>query len=425
MKNFVIQADGLSKSYRIGRNHARYKTLRETITDLASAPVRRLRASLRGNAAAEHDELIWVLKDVSFSIEQGEIVGIIGRNGAGKSTLLKILSRITQPTEGSAVIRGRVGSLLEVGTGFHPELTGRENIFLNGAILGMRRAEINRKFDEMVNFSEVEKFLDTPVKHYSSGMYMRLAFAVAAHLETEVLLVDEVLAVGDAAFQRKCLSKMDSISSEGRTILFVSHNLGAINKLCSKTMLISEGKMLAFGETENVINEYCSNLFDVENGVELLERDDRSGNGRIRFTQIYWQDDTGQNVGHLVSGKDYNLVLEYSAPKYIDGKVQVSFALKDYQHNNLILHHSDFNDDDFESVPASGKFICQIPKLPLAQGRYLVNIYVGIDGVESDSINDASSIAVEYGNYFGTGHPGRPELCHYLSDCRWIQEKLI
>jgi lipopolysaccharide transport system ATP-binding protein len=224
--NLAIRVDNLGKRYRIGARQKQPNTLRERIENLVASPFDYLRSTLRGPS---EEEILWALKDVSFEIQQGDVVGIIGRNGAGKSTLLKILSRITEPTSGRAEVNGRVGSLLEVGTGFHPELTGRENIYLNGAILGMRKAEIDRQFDEIVDFAEIEKFIDTPVKRYSSGMYVRLAFAVAAHLEPEILLVDEVLAVGDAAFQKKCLGKIGDVAREGRTVLFVSHNMAAIS----------------------------------------------------------------------------------------------------------------------------------------------------------------------------------------------------
>src|SRR5437868_5822883 len=249
MTDFAIRCEGLGKQYRIGERE-RYKALRDTITDTMSAPFRRLRSAFKGTNNAQtngRNETFWALKDVSFEVKHGEVVGIIGRNGAGKSTLLKILSRITKPTEGIVRINGRVGSLLEVGTGFHSELTGRENIFLNGAILGMRRAEIQRRFDQIVEFAEVGRFLDTPVKNYSTGMYMRLAFAVAAHLETEVLLVDEVLAVGDVEFQRRCLGKMRDVAQGGRTVILVSHNMGAIRGLCSRALLLDDGRLIVDG----------------------------------------------------------------------------------------------------------------------------------------------------------------------------------
>ena len=277
MNDIAIRVESLSKEYHIGSNqngHFRYKSLRDTLAEAFISPFRRASSLLRGEAygAAEMNETIWALKDVSFEVKRGEVVGIIGRNGAGKSTLLKILSRITEPTEGQAAIYGRVGSLLEVGTGFHPELTGRENIYLNGAILGMRRAEIERKFDEIVAFAEVEKFIDTPVKHYSSGMYLRLAFAVAAHLEPEILLVDEVLAVGDAGFQKKCLGKMGDVAKAGRTVLFVSHNMAAIGALCHSGIYLDEGGVKYRGDVNRTVSAYLnSNQTEAIPSVELKE----------------------------------------------------------------------------------------------------------------------------------------------------------
>ena len=274
MSNITIRCEGLSKRYRIGATYERYKALRDVITDAATAPFRRIRGAARnghGNSnghqtpaaqAAIDNSYIWALDDVSFEIPTGDLVGIVGRNGAGKSTLLRILSRITKPTRGRAEVHGRVGSLLEVGTGFHPELTGRENVYLNGAILGMRKSEISRKFDEIVSFAEVEKFIDTPVKRYSTGMYMRLAFGVAAHMETEVLIVDEVLAVGDAQFQKKCFQRMSEIGRHGRTILFVSHNMSALRSICKQALVIDRGKLVAQGEVNHTIDHYLAQIGD-------------------------------------------------------------------------------------------------------------------------------------------------------------------
>ena len=256
-KNLAIQITGLGKQYRIGALQARERTLAETLSDSFSRPWRAVRSIVRReNPIHGSKQTIWALKDVTFDVQRGEVVGIIGRNGAGKSTLLKILTRITNPTEGAVRLRGRVGSLLEVGTGFHPELTGRENTYLNGAILGMRREEIDRKFDEIVAFSGVEKFIDTPVKHYSSGMYLRLAFAVAAHLEPDILLVDEVLAVGDAEFQKKCLGKMSDVAGEGRTVLFVSHNMASVKRLCQTAYWLDGGRVREHGPAEELVDEY-------------------------------------------------------------------------------------------------------------------------------------------------------------------------
>ena len=265
MPDHAIRCDSLSKRYRIGSPEP-YKTLRDTIATTALAPFRRSR-----NNSQNGQGHIWALDDVCCEIDRGEIVGIIGLNGAGKSTLLKILSRITTPTRGRAEIHGRVGSLLEVGTGFHPELTGRENVYLNGAILGMQKSEIDRKFDEIVAYAEVEKFLDTPVKRYSSGMYVRLAFGVAAHLETEVLLVDEVLAVGDAQFQKKCFQKMQEIGTEGRTILFVSHNMSAVRSICKQALILDKGKIVAQGEIDATVDQYLSWINSSQPAAQTVE----------------------------------------------------------------------------------------------------------------------------------------------------------
>lgn len=275
----AIRCEGLSKRYRIGAR-SQYRTLRDTITEVAAAPFRKLRS--RGSAADDEREL-WALRDLSLDVHHGEVLGIIGRNGSGKSTLLKILSRITRPTAGRAEIRGRVGSLLEVGAGFHPELTGRENIFLNGAILGMTRREIERKFDEIVDFSECSRMLDTPMKHYSSGMYVRVGFAVAAHLETEILMVDEVLAVGDAIFQKKCMGKIGDAAGQGRTVVFVSHNLLAVDSLCTRAICLHEGKVVLEGQPGAVTSQYMQNWLPAFKDVFYDNIETAPGNGTLRF----------------------------------------------------------------------------------------------------------------------------------------------
>src|SRR5579864_2419589 len=285
MSDIAIRCEGLAKQYRIGERE-RYSTLRDAIANVFTSPRRLLRSAARLSSGGRQDLNFWALKGVSFEIKSGEVLGIIGRNGAGKSTLLKILSRITEPTRGHADIWGRVGSLLEVGTGFHPELSGRDNIFLNGAILGMRRTEIARKFDEIVAFAELEKFIDTPVKRYSSGMYMRLAFAVAAHLELEILLVDEVLAVGDASFQKKCLGKMGQVSRDGRTILFVSHNMAAVKALCRKAILIKDGVVAASGTVAEVADNYLSNIASAASAKEWRDSATAPGNEGVRLSYI-------------------------------------------------------------------------------------------------------------------------------------------
>jgi len=282
--SLAIRCEGIGKRYRMGQRQ-RYRALRDTIADALRAPFRRLRTAFgpRRTGDTRGPEFLWALKGISLEIQQGEVLGVIGRNGAGKSTLLKILSRITKPTEGQAEIRGRVGALLEVGTGFHPELTGRENIYLNGAVLGMTRREIERKFDEIVEFSECGRFLDMPVKHYSSGMYMRLAFAVAAHLETEILFVDEVLAVGDAAFQKKCLGKMGEAAHQGRTVLFVSHNLLAVSSLCTRAICLHEGKIVLEGPPGLVTSRYLQNWIPASTEVIYEDMGSAPGNEMVRL----------------------------------------------------------------------------------------------------------------------------------------------
>ncbi len=275
MNDVVIRVDKLGKRYRIGER-APYLTLRDALARVVTAPMRRIR-SLGASERPDASNEIWALKDVSFEVRRGEVIGIIGRNGSGKSTLLKILSRVTKPTVGHAQIRGRLGSLLEVGTGFHPELTGRENTYLNGAILGMSKRDIAQRFDEIVAFAEIEKFIDTPVKHYSSGMYVRLAFSVAAHMEPEILLVDEVLAVGDIAFQKKCLGRMGDVARQGRTVLFVSHNMGAVALLCKSVIVLDQGRIQAIGDSERSINEYLIGHMDRETEIYRMEGVPRPG----------------------------------------------------------------------------------------------------------------------------------------------------
>jgi len=285
MSNVAISVEGLGKRYRIGAGPSEpYGNIRESLVRAAGAPLRRLRGGASGGGAMRD---AWALKDVSFEVKHGEAVGIIGRNGAGKSTLLKVLSRITEPTTGQAVVHGRVGSLLEVGTGFHPELTGRENIYLNGAVMGMSRADIKRRFDEIVDFSGVETYLDTPVKRYSSGMYMRLAFAVAAHLEPEVLVVDEVLAVGDAEFQKKCLAKMSDVGRAGRTVLFVSHNMSAIKQLCVGGVLLDKGQVRVLGDAASVVEAYLSNrTADAATTIDLSGYQSPYTNGELEVLSL-------------------------------------------------------------------------------------------------------------------------------------------
>ncbi|MCC7009032.1 MAG: ABC transporter ATP-binding protein [Acidobacteria bacterium] len=303
-----IVASGVGKRYRLGANKERYKSLRDSLATSARTFVQRMRRGLRSGRRGEE---IWALRDVSFEIKRGEVVGIIGRNGAGKSTLLKVLSRITDPSEGTVDLWGRVGSLLEVGTGFHPELTGRENIFLSGAILGMTRRDMIRRFDEMVAFSEVEKFVDTPVKHYSSGMYLRLAFAVAAHLEPEILLVDEVLAVGDARFQRKCLDKMQAVGAEGRTVLFVSHSMPAITRLCPRAILLDGGRLTRDGSSADVVAHYLHSGLGTTAAREWLDPGRAPGHDAVRLRAVRVRNRLGDIVDAIDIREPVSIELEY------------------------------------------------------------------------------------------------------------------
>lgn len=372
----IIKVEGLGKKYRIrhaAQGQARYKTFRELLSEIPVAVRRRFNAS----ACAPSDvEDFWALRDVSFEVQPGERVGIIGRNGAGKSTLLKLLSRITDPTEGRITLRGRLSSLLEVGTGFHPELTGRENIFLNGAILGMSRTEVKRKFDEIVDFAGVEKFLDTPVKRYSSGMYVRLAFAVAAHLEPEILVVDEVLAVGDAEFQKKCLGKMEEVGKEGRTVLFVSHNMAAMRQLCQKGIFLQEGRIQFFGYTGECIKEYQKNTsYKRITNIDLSDQPDDdvleynaisvTQGGAVVESEVDGDEPLTIDINYTIKKKTYGLIF-YCDIKDIYGELLVrTFSI---QKDNTI----------HENFPGSYITTLTIPEKTFGPSNYTLTLYAGI-----------------------------------------------
>ena len=370
MSDFAIQVAGLGKKYLLHHQQQpgrRYKALRDVIAGKAKALVK-----LGGEKKLPPVEEFWALKDVSFEIKHGEAVGIIGRNGAGKSTLLKLLSRITEPTTGSIRLKGRVASLLEVGTGFHPELTGRENIFLNGAILGMSRAEITRKFDEIVNFAEVEKFLDTPVKHYSSGMYMRLAFAVAAHLEPEVLVVDEVLAVGDAMFQKKCLGKMQDVSKGGRTVLFVSHNMGAVTSLCRTAIWLNGGRIVHSGPAREIVDEYLTSQATSQTALVKLGEMRRMGDlGRkLKIERLEWLSGLPLQHGETISAR-----IHFQALQDVD-EVTMGIGFSTPEGVRLLTYETDFQDGYRPNLKA-GTSCCvdfTVPELCLAPGIYGVDI---------------------------------------------------
>jgi len=380
MSDIAIRVENLSKQYRIGGPQAPYKTIRESLTEAVRAPFRRLASVVRGQSSAVTNETIWALKDVSFEVKRGEVVGIIGRNGAGKSTLLKILTRITEPTEGRAEMHGRVGSLLEVGTGFHYELTGRENIYLNGAILGMKRAEIERKFDEIVDFSGVEKFIDTPVKHYSSGMHVRLAFSVAAHLEPEILLVDEVLSVGDYEFQKKCLGKMGEVSREGRTVLLVSHNMTSINNLCGRSLLLEHGKVAMNGNTPDVIQKYLASVHDRSGQIVWDDPHTAPGNDRRRLHSVQTLSAEGKVCSDFDIRQDILIHVAYW--NLMDGsKCFIAIRLKD-EFGNVVLTSVNIPRENltidtwFDRPHPVGLFetVCRIPGNLLNSKTYSVGV---------------------------------------------------
>lgn len=341
MNTPIVEINHLSKKYQLGQTNP-YLTLRDSMMNVISSPKSLFQKNSRG---LDEDEF-WALKDVSMEVKQGEVVGIIGPNGSGKSTLLKILSQITPPTEGEVILRERVGSLLEVGSGFHPELTGRENIYLNGAILGMSRAEVNRKFSEIVAFSGIEKFLDTPVKRYSSGMYVRLAFSVAAHLDPEILLIDEVLAVGDVEFQKKCLNRIGEVSKSGRTVLFVSHNLDVIRNICSKAIYLEKGKTVSLGDTDKVVSQYLKNLSDSKrSSIKFSETPNRN----VQIKSIRLLDHRGKNSTEFNNSKPFYIEIIYKVRQDTSLPVNSSIAFYDAESNRLLLHsyESDLHPEDY------------------------------------------------------------------------------
>lgn len=389
MSGPVIQAEALGKRYRIGAQKANYRTLRDAIASpwREGHILRRVARSVEARSTGKPE--MWAVKDLSFSIAPGEIVGVIGRNGAGKSTLLKLLCRITEPTHGTAVLRGRVGSLLEVGTGFHPELSGRDNVFMSGAILGMRRNEIIDRFDEIVAFAEIERFIDTPVKHYSSGMYLRLAFAVAAHLEPEILLVDEVLAVGDAAFQDKCLGKIHQVAQNGRTVLFVSYNLAAIQTLCSRALVLAGGKLRADENAESAIGTYLRTL-ETASSQNLFDRADRSGTGSVRLSGLeVFGEDTSRPP---VTGRPATLVFHLVGAH---PNVHCGFTIYNQLGQPVANFNSRLHSPEDQCV-ADGHFAfkCLIDELLLAPGRYRLNVVLTSDRDALDHLEAAAIFEV-------------------------------
>jgi lipopolysaccharide transport system ATP-binding protein len=407
MPEIAISVENLSKRYLVGHRTDQYRsytTLRDVIAREARNFVRKAADFAHGRQIIQGDEVeeFWALRDVSFEVRRGEVIGIIGKNGAGKSTLLKILSRITEPTAGRVRLRGRVASLLEVGTGFHPELTGRENILLNGAILGMTKREIRKKFDEIVAFAEVAKFLDTPVKHYSSGMYVRLAFAVAAHLEPEILVIDEVLAVGDADFQKKCLGKMDEVARGGRTVLFVSHNMTAVQKLCDKSILMQNGRLSGMGSSHDIVARYL----EVNGGAFTADGDLRSlqrrGEGNVRFRRIEFLDRDGISLRSPRTGEELSIILEFDGARTERGPARLGITFCDVMETPLFICANEVSLNHVLQIGAGDIAVCRIRRFPLSAGQYRIGLFLERNGVIEDWLQDSVCFDVVDGSFFGT-----------------------
>ncbi len=409
MSNSIIEIKGVSKRYNITHEHGKYIALRDILANILRNPFKYIWTKTRKAVGRDSVEKFWALRDINLTVEKGEVIGIIGSNGAGKSTLLKILTGITPPTEGEVIMRGKVASLLEVGTGFHPELTGRENIFLNGAILGMTRKEIAQKFDKIVEFSGVEKFIDTPVKKYSSGMYVRLAFSVAAHMEPDILLVDEVLAVGDAEFQKKCLGKMDEVTKgAGRTILFVSHNIAAIQRICNKTVLLDKGKMVMFGPTNEVIERYLSG--NRENSGETLFNTDPKKDAEV--TEISFENEKGEKSGTFLSNEAWKIKIKYTVKK----KAPKTMVTLEFYSNTgtmfFMTTDSDKEKDLLDKPAGEYEAVLSVPRNMLNPGSYTLRVtiqspyqkvYEGVEGLQVSIQSSGENIRDSYfrGKYYG------------------------
>lgn len=417
----AIRVDSLWKQYRYGQ--LGYGTLRHDLQSWwagrrgRSDPNAKLHSGRSRREGAGSEGRFWALTDVSFDVERGDVVGIVGANGAGKSTLLKIMSRVTCPTNGTIRLRGRLASLLEVGTGFHPELTGRENVFLNGVILGMTRSEVQRKFDEIVCFSGLERFIDTPVKRFSSGMYVRLAFSVAAHLEPEILVVDEVLAVGDAEFQKRCLGKLQTVARDGRTVIFVSHNVASVAALCRKGLWLDAGRLRLSGPVEEVLDRYLASL---ESNAEspLASRVDRNGTGSNALTDVVIRASESRSAGTVSTGGPCSIQLSWRGEGPVFAPL---FRLSFYARSGAPVLHLDSRAAglDVRELPASGSVICEIPRLPLTEGHYRVNVSLSSGSETLDHVSGARLVTVNAGDFFGTGvtASGLHDVC--VVDQRW------
>lgn len=423
MSEIAIRVENLSKRYRISLKEEINDTFVGAITAAVKNPFAKLKQLQRlsnfSGADRNDQDIIWALNDVSFEVKHGDVLGVIGKNGAGKTTLLKILSKITPPTSGRVELNGRVASLLEVGTGFHPELTGRENIYLNGTILGMSKKEIDRKLEEIIDFSGVEKFIDTPVKRYSSGMRVRLAFSVAAHLEPEILLIDEVLAVGDTAFQKKSVGKIGEVSKEGRTVMFVSHNLATITALCDRGLLLDSGQAIADGTTEKVVSTYLSQI-EGNKLVPLHLRKDRMGDGRLRFISASVKNDSGKLVENVSSGQDVSFSFEYTlAEKELNGDINIGIDISGNLGQLMFQCETRLVGKELAYLTKHGTIICEIPNLPLPPGTYNITLWSIFNHELLDSIEHAISFQVHEGDFFNSGKLPYPNFRAVLVPHKW------
>jgi lipopolysaccharide transport system ATP-binding protein len=397
MSDIAIRVEGLGKKYRLGATQQSYYSLRDALAGAAAVPLQLARRLIGRSSVNDRNGRpeFWALKDVGFNVKHGEVLGIVGRNGAGKSTLLKLLSEITEPTAGRITLNGRVASLLEVGTGFHPELTGRENVLLNGAILGMSKSEIARKFDEIVAFAEVEQFIDTQVKHYSSGMYLRLAFAVAAHLEPEILIIDEVLAVGDAAFQKKCLGRMSEVAGEGRTVLFVSHNMGAVQGLCSRALWLENGQTKASGRAADIVSKYLNDVFDQGLGSNKVD----SSSDHLQLTKVSFTDLHGEMASCFSPGDGLRIEIHYFAPKRFERPVFIIYF--DSQFGSILSANMQLDGRCPDYIEGEGTLVCSFRSLPLLPQSYGVHLAVRAKDGVAPLTSSAAYMDIGYFQIFG------------------------
>ena len=409
MKDIVLKVENVSKQYRLGL----------VGTGTLSHDLNRWWHQIRGKenpylkigeandrSTKGNSDYVWALNDINFEVERGEVLGIIGKNGAGKSTLLKLLSKVTAPTTGSIKYNGKIASLLEVGTGFHPDLTGRENIYLNGAILGMTKKEITAQIDEIIDFSGVERYIDTPVKRYSSGMYVRLAFAVAAHLESDILIVDEVLSVGDAEFQKKCMGKMNDISKgQGRTVLFVSHNMAAIENLCTRSLLLVNGTIQSSGNTKTIISNYLKLNVKSNTSREKLIFNKRSGNGVFKFNEVkLFDNDDNSEIEQLQSGMNMRFRLYYEISEPILKNILIGIGVNNEYDERVAFLSNEMLNKTIEIIQNDDNFVdILIPKLPLAAGNYNITLFCSVNGITADWVENAYYFTINNGDFYNTG----------------------